>query len=177
MMYSEKVKLNRRNSIMAAVKKELKANNAFISPEHLRAIAAKIDTSTFYAIEVLRDAEKAAYRLRLANHETTYFWPSTKGWKEEAQIVFGSVTFGEDGFSDWDLHEPADEWRRDGEFNINEPFAMILRSREWCDPGMDSNAFSEKKEFIVIYVPESIIDEGKYVTQKDAELERLCTLR
>lgn len=45
MMYSKKSKLDRRNTIMAAVKKELKAHNAFVAPELLHQLAESLDTA------------------------------------------------------------------------------------------------------------------------------------
>lgn len=180
MMYSKKRKMDRRNSVIAAVKKELKAHNAYIAPEQLRAIAQAIDTTTYYRIVVHRSVEDAAEALRLEDSRTEHSWAGKDGVKEEATVVFGDVKFGEKYFYEYfDNGNSTGAERRtvDGEFDTNKPFAFLLHTEDWdtWERGCDNH--DDAWDSIVIYAPESIIDEEAYTAAKNAELEELCTLR
>jgi len=179
MLYSVKKKLDRRNSIMAAVRKELKAHNAFIAPELLRKLAEELDTSAFYHIEVIRTLEEAAKRLRLVNHEWVRCQDSSSGVREQAEAIVGEVEFGEDRVVDGvgpGSYDDAESYNEDGDFDMNEPFVVEIYRKEWDDNDDGSRTY-ENTNTIVIYSPESIYDEEKYTAQKDAELNKLCQLR
>ncbi len=180
-MYSKKTKLDRRNSVMAAVKKELKAENAYIAPEQLKAIAQAIDTTVFYNIVVIRNVEKAAETLRLTDYEMRHSWAGSKGTKETAtRKVFGEIEFGEEysyEYFDNGNSDGPEEYASDGEFNMNKPFAFLRHTRDWNHWQGDCCNCDDEWDTIVIYAPESIIDEKAYVATKDAELDELCKLR
>lgn len=180
-MYSRKAKLDRRNSIMTAVKKELKANNAFVAPELLKKLAASVDTSVFYGIEVIRDAEKAAEALRLTNHETAHSWAGDDGYKETCKaVVFGGIVVGEDYFYEYfdnGTSTGPEEHVADGKFDVNEPFAFLKHAEDWNSREGDCCNHDDEYDTIVIYSPERIYDEADYTAAKDAELGELCQLR
>lgn len=181
MLYSKKTKLDRRNSLLAAVKKELKAENAYIAPEQLKAIAQAINTAVFYNIIVVRDVEKAAETLRLTDYEMRHSWAGSKGTKEEAvKKVFGEIEFGtEYSYEYFDNGNSAgpEEHTTDGEFDVNQSFAFLRHTRDWNNWQGDCCNCNDEWDSIVIYAPESIIDEKAYVAAKNAELDELCKLR
>lgn len=174
MMFSKKKKLDRRNSIMVAVKKELKANNAYIAPEALQKLAEKLYTSYYYDIEVIRDADVAAKRLQLIDHEEVYYVES-EGENEEGEVVYGCVKFGKDYF----YHNIEDEdvqcCFEDSDFELNEAFIVIIENRKWAD-GYD-DCETTTKRVIVLYSPEKIMDDETYEATKNTELDKICQLR
>lgn len=180
-MYSKKARLDRRNAIMAAVKKELKAHNAYIAPELLKALTEALDTSVYYGIEVIRDVEAAAEALRLTDHERAHSWAGGDSLKEECtKIVFGEIAMGEDysyEYFDNGNSSGADEWKSDGEFDVNKPFAFLMHTEDWNSWERDCRNHDDSYDTIVIYTPENILDEVAYAAQKDAELAELCQLR
>lgn len=181
MLYSVKRKLDRRNAVMAAVKKELKAHNAYVAPELLQKLAEALDTSCYYHIEVIRDVEKAAAALRLSNHQTSHSWAGGDGFKEECSaIVFGEITMGEDYSSEYFDNGNSTgprEQETDGQFNINRPFTFLKHVHDWRDWERDCCNHDDEYDTIVIYAPEGIVDEAAYTAQKDAELAEICQLR
>ncbi len=180
MLYSKKNRLDRRNSIMVAVKKELKAHNAFVSPETLKMLAEALDTSIYYCIEVIRSAEEAAKRLRLVNHEFQHSWAGGYGEKEEASLVSGNVGFGEDysyEYSDNGNSNGPTEYIKQPEFDVNKSFVVMIYNRDWRDIDGDGCNYDSDSNTIVIYTPETIIDEEAYRISKDAELNEICQLR
>lgn len=165
---------------MIAVKKELKAHNAFVSPETLKRLAEALDTSVFYRIEVIRDAEAAAQRLRLKNHEFRHSWAGDYGEKEEATVVSGNVGFGEDysyEYSDNGNSSGPTECVKQPEFDINKAFVVMVYNHGWRDMDGDACNYNDDSNTIVIYTPEVIIDEVEYTESKNAELDGLCRLR
>lgn len=157
MLYSTKKKLDRRNSIMAAVRKELKANNAYVPPEALKALAEALDTSEYYDINVIRKPEDASSELIAYDDYDECFQTNTERW--------GKVVFGDAEIYDIYLDEG------DVVFDVNGPF-IALRGKS-----VDTPSDYQEEHWITIYSPESIIDEAQYTAQKDAELEELCQLR
>lgn len=180
MLYSKKAKLSRRNSIMAAVKKELKANNAYVAPEALKMLAETLDTSRYYHVKVIRNAEEATERLTLTNHETAHSWAGGDGDQEEGEVVFGQVEFGEDysyEFFDNGNSCGPEEYVTDPEFNLNEPYIVIIKRHDWRSWENDGCNYDDYSTTIVVYSPEKIYDEVEYAAEKDAELAELCQLR
>lgn len=180
MLYSEKKRMDRRNSVVAAIKKELKANNAYVAPEVLRALAEKIDTKIYYGIEVVRDAEEAAKLLKLSDIESRHSWAGSDGCKEEGIVVFGNVVFGKKSFYEYfdnGESQGPEEYTEDVEFDMNNPFAVIISGHDWRSYERDCCNYDNDYNKIVIYSPEVIYDEKEYVERKDAELEEICRLR
>lgn len=180
MLYSRKVKLDRRNSVMAAVKKELKAKNAYVAPEMLKELADKLNTALYYGIEVIRDAEEAAKRLCLLNQETQHSWAGGDGTKEDGEVVSGELSFGEEysyEYFDNGNSQGADTSHTDAEFDINKPFVVFIDRHDWRDWERDACNHDDRFHIIVIYSPEKIYDEAEYVAEKNARLETLCQLR
>lgn len=165
---------------MAAVCKELKAHNAYIAPELLKQLAGSIDTSVYYQIEVIRDVEQAAKRLRLEDCLNAHSWAGDEGTKEEAQVVFGQVTFGENYSYEYSNNGNSDgvnEYETDAEFDINKPFCVFIETHDWRNWERDGCNYDREFTTIVIYTPESITDEAQYEIEKNAELKKACNLR
>lgn len=179
MTYLEKKRLDRRNMIMKAVRKELKAHNAYVAPESLRMLANTLDVSNFYQIEVIRTVDEAAKKLQLANEEFEHSWNGSYSTEEEGTTVFGVVTFGEHyhyQYSDNGNITKDTEYCTDADFNLNEAFGAIIRRREYDDYGRE-DSIHRILHTIVIYTPEQIVDEQVYVSEKNAELNTICDLR
>lgn len=166
---------------MMAVKKELKAKNAFVTPETLLKLAKSLNVYNHYQIEVIRDTEEAARRLRLKNHERTHSWAGSEGIKEKVRVVaFGKVEAGED--YEYEFLENGNstgiaEDIKDGNFDINKPFGVIIDCHDWCDWNGNSGNYESNYATILIYSPESITDVNEYVKKKEAELNQICQLR
>lgn len=158
---------------MVAVKKELKANNAYVAPELLETLANDLETAVFYRIEVTRDAEAAAERLRLKDEYSGHSCGDSDGTTETAMVIFGDVTFGKNyryEYSNNGNMEEPEESIIDGDFNMNEPFAIVVDCR-------GSRNYDRSFSTVVIYSPEKIVNEEEYTAAKDAELAELCQLR
>lgn len=180
MLYSKKARLDRRNSIMMAVKKELKANNAYVAPEMLKELAQALNTALFYGIEVIRDAEKAAERLCLTNQSNLHSWAGGEGDKETGRIVCGELTFGEEysyEYSDNGNSQGENESHKDPEFDLSEPFIVIIDRHDWREWERSAGNYDDEFHTIVIYTSEKIYDEDEYLEEKNADLEALCQLR
>lgn len=179
-MYSKKSKLDRRNTIMAAVKKELKAHNAFVAPELLHQLAESLDTAQYYRIEVIRDADGAAQRLCLKDQRFEHSWAGSYGKTEAGTKVFGNVVLGKDCSYEFSRNGDSDgpeTSRTEAEFDINRPFCVLIERHDWRDMENDGCNHDYIWLTLVIYSPESIIDEDEYAAQKAAELGELCQLR
>lgn len=179
-MYSKKSKLDRRNTIMAAVKKELKAHNAFVAPELLHQLAESLDTAQYYRIEVIRDADGAAQRLRLKDQCFEHSWAGSYGEVETGTKIFGQIVCGKDYSYEFSCNgnsDGPDTEVVEAEFDINRPFCMLIESRDWRNMENDGCNHDYTWLTLVIYSPESVIDEDEYAAQKAAELDELCQLR
>lgn len=180
MLYSRKSKMDRRNSIMVAVRKELKAHNAFVAPELLHQLAESLDTARYYNIEVIREVKKAAERLCLEDYQSVHSWAGSEGTVEEGTKVFGRVDFGQDysyEFSDNGNSSGPNASRMESEFDVNQAFCVLIECHDWRGWENDGCNYDRESTTIVIYSPESIIDEDEYAAEKAAELEQLCQLR
>ena len=174
MLYSKKTKLDRRNAIMAAVKKELKANNAYVVPEALQKLEEALNTSTYYYVEIIRDAEEAAKRLKLVNRTTEHKFSGDEGCEESGSVVYGNVSFGEDYyFYDCEL-DKVTERVLSGDFDMDQAFIVTIDCHDWDYDHCDFNGWTYT---IVLYSPETIIDEKEYEATKNAELDQICQLR
>ncbi len=172
MMYSKKKKLDRRNSIMAGVRKELKANNVFVRSDLLVQLAKALDTKLYYEVKLVSDITEVSKALRLKDMVTQTSMGS-RGVQEKGTIAFGSATFGTE-------YGTADDVTRrsDGEFDLNEAFGAIIRVHDWrMWDGDDYGNYDEESGVIIIYSPEKIYDEANYEAEKDIELNGLCQLR
>ncbi len=159
MLYSKKKKLDRRNSIMVAVRKELKANNAYVPPEALKALAEALDTSWYYEIKVVRHPDDVTEEVSIFGVDD-----STERSSRYGITVYGDVKYADET-----------EAMVAAEFDTNQPFVAIMRRVVYWLESRVSDVPDEN--VIVIYAPESIIDEAQYTAQKGAELEELCQLR
>lgn len=165
MLYSKKKKLDRRNSILVAVRKELKANNAFVPPEALKALSEALDTSVYYEIEVVRDPDDAV-------EEVSTFEVDDD---TERSSRYGITIYGDVKYADGTETEDEAETMAEAEFDINQPFVVIMNDVVYWLQSRSSDL--PNKHRIVVYAPESIIDEAQYTAQKNAELDELCKLR
>lgn len=166
---------------MAAVKKELKAHNAYVAPELLQKLAETLSTSTYYHIEVIRDVEKAAEVLRLKSEIFSHSWAGSRGFEEKVTVVVcGQIELGEDSSYEYSNNGNSNgptTTHKDGEFDMDEPFIFIQRRNSWDNMERSVNNYDDCTSTVVIYAPENIVDEAAYTAQRDAELAELCQLR
>jgi hypothetical protein len=147
MLCSEKKKLGRRVSIMAAVRSALKAEKAFVQPQALRALADAIDPRDYYYVRIIRSAKDAAKALVLERETGEH-----SGCTETARCAFGDVVFGED---DWSPGAPAYcDYRHytAPEFETDEVFVVLKHRVEETYYQYDTD--TRETGTIIIYVPE-----------------------
>lgn len=155
-MYSKRLKKGettserRRNAVMAAVKRDLKRNKAFVAPELLQGIAETITPSKYYLIEVICSADEAAKKLTLKNYETCGDMVDVRV-VESGTVAFGDVRFGlERRFHSFEFNDGA--WCAEPcNFNPNKSFAVLVQHYE-SEFGGGNNS-EDYNNTIMIYVP------------------------
>lgn len=164
----------RRNAIMAAVKRDLKFNKAFVAPELLQGIAETITPSKYYLIEVIRSANEAVEKLTLKNYETCGDIVDVRV-EESGTVVFGDVRFGSE--QRFYSHEFNDGEQRTVtcNFNPNKAFAVLVQHYESDFGG--GNDSEDYINTIMIYVPKTISYKPKRVALRGIERAELCQLR
>lgn len=142
-------KLNRKESLILAVKEELKAKKAFLHPRLLEQLANSIDLTRHYDIQVVRSPKDASDWLLLPNYWELSRTPKVTTEKEtetEYESLFGEIEPGEDYWNG------ETRIKTQPFFKKHKPFTGTITQRQYCTV----NGYSEYDEtvyYLVIYVP------------------------